>query len=232
MDDFDTALLGAAFALAAELGWREVSVAEAARRASLPLEEARTRFPVKGALLLRFGVLADQAALKSSLAEGSVRERLFDLLMSRFDVLQQHRAGVLALLDALPFDPGTALLLAGATGRSMAWMLEAAGRPASGLTGMLRVDGLTAVWLWTVRAWRQDESADLSTTMAALDRALDRAEQVAGWLGRGASAGNGVDASAPFSGPEMSAEEEAELGVIETIVPPPPPDPPPPASPP
>ncbi len=231
MDDFDAALIGSAFALAAEVGWREVSVAEAARRADLPLDQARTRFPVKGAILARFGVLADQAALKSSLAEGSVRERLFDLLMSRFDVLQQHRAGVLALLDALPFDPGAAMLLAGATGRSMAWMLEAAGCPASGLVGMLRVDGLTAVWLWTVRAWRQDESVDLSSTMAALDRALDRAEQAAGWLGRGGT-GDGTEASASFNTPEMSPEEAAELGIVETVVPPPPPDPPPPASPP
>ncbi len=230
MDDFDSALVGSAFALAAELGWRNVSVAEAARRANLPLEQARTRFPVKGAILARFGVLADQAALKSSLAEGSVRERLFDLLMSRFDVLQQHRAGVLALLDALPLDPGAAVLLAGATGRSMGWMLEAAGCPASGLTGLLRVDGLTAVWLWTVRAWRQDESLDLSTTMAALDRALDRAEQLAGWLGGRAAAGG--EASQSFNAPEMSAEEAAELGIVETIDPPPPPDTPPPASPP
>ena len=231
MDDFDSALVGSAFALAAELGWRNVSVAEAARRANLPLEQARTRFPVKGAILARFGVLADQAALKSSLAEGSVRERLFDLLMSRFDVLQQHRAGVLALLDALPLDPGAAVLLAGATGRSMGWMLEAAGCPASGLTGLLRVDGLTAVWLWTVRAWRQDESLDLSTTMAALDRALDRAEQLAGWLG--GRAADGGEASQSFNAPEMSAEEAAELGIVETIdPPPPPPDTPPPASPP
>ncbi len=232
MDDFDTALVGSAFTLAAELGWRAVSVAEAARRANLPLEQARTRFPVKGAILARFGVLADQAALKSSLAEGSVRERLFDLLMSRFDVLQQHRAGVLALLDALPFDPGAAVLLAGATGRSMGWMLEAAGCSASGLTGLLRVDGLTAVWLWTVRAWRQDESLDLSTTMAALDRALDRVEQVAGWLSRGGGASDDAEASASFNAPEMSTEEAAELGIVETIVPPPPPSPPPPASPP
>jgi ubiquinone biosynthesis protein COQ9 len=30
-----------------------------------------------------------------------------------------------------------------------------------------------------VRSWAEDESEDLGTTMAALDRVLDRAEQVA-----------------------------------------------------
>jgi len=61
----------------------------------------------------------------------------------------------------------------------MAWMLEAAGLGAGGLAGLARAKGLTAVWLATIRAWADDDSVDLGPTMAALDRALDRAEQVA-----------------------------------------------------
>ena len=65
----------------------------------------------------------------------------------------------------------------------MRWMLEAAGIPARGVRGELRVKGLVAVWLWTIRAWRADDTEDLSATMAALDTALRRAEQAAEWLG-------------------------------------------------
>jgi hypothetical protein len=112
-----------------------------------------------------------------------VRDRLFDLLMRRIDALQAHRGGVLALLRALPGEPPTALLLTLATRRSMRWMLEAVGIPTRGINGELRVKGLLAVWLWTIRAWRTDESEDLSATMAALDAALSRADRAAGWLG-------------------------------------------------
>jgi ubiquinone biosynthesis protein COQ9 len=59
----------------------------------------------------------------------------------------------------------------------------AAGIATSGVRGELRVKGLVAVWLWTIRAWRSDESQDLSTTMAALDAALRRAESTAERLG-------------------------------------------------
>jgi ubiquinone biosynthesis protein COQ9 len=91
---------------------------------------------------------------------------------------------VLALLRALPAEPPIALLLALATRRSMRWMLQAAGvLPTSGVRGELRVKGLVAVWLWTIRAWRSDESQDLSATMSALDVALRRAESAAEWLG-------------------------------------------------
>ncbi|MBW4090944.1 MAG: TetR family transcriptional regulator [Proteobacteria bacterium] len=114
-----------------------------------------------------------------------VRDQLFSLLMRRIDVLSAHRAGVLALLRTAPAEPPLALWLGCATRRSMRWMLEAVGIETRGLRGELRVKGLVAVWLWTVRAWRADESADLAPTMAALDVALGRAERVAGWLGTG-----------------------------------------------
>jgi hypothetical protein len=183
--EFDAALIAAFFRQVAETGWSHTSVAAAAREAALPMAEARRRFPGRAAVLLRFGRAADAAALAETPPEGPVRDKLFDLLMRRFDALQAHRAGITALLRALPADPPTALLLACATRRSMRWMLEAAGVSTAGLRGELRVRGLVAVWLWTLRAWEQDESADLSGTMAALDAALRRADRLAGWLGGG-----------------------------------------------
>lgn len=179
MDDaeFDRALIAAAFAQAGERGWRRLSVVQAAREAGLPLDRARARFPAPSAVLMRFGLLADQSALAGATADGSQRDRLFDMVMRRIDVLQAHRAGVLALLHRLPAQPVTSALLAASTLRSMGWMLEAAGIPTAGLLGGLRAQGMLAVWLWTVRAWRNDASDDLPATMAALDRALDRAEQ-------------------------------------------------------
>jgi ubiquinone biosynthesis protein COQ9 len=186
--EFDTALVTAAFRLAGEQGWRTLNVAQAARAAGLSLAEARERFASRDAILLRFGRLADQAALLDAADDGPVRDRLFDLLMRRFDVLQTHRAGVKALLRWLPTDPPTALLLACATRRSMRWMLQGAGITATGTRGAIQVQGLLAVWLWAVRAWQRDESEDLSGTMAAVDSALQRADRLASWLhGRGAT---------------------------------------------
>ena len=133
---------------------------------------------------MRFVALADQAALAGVTDEGPRRDRLFDLLMRRIDFLQRHRAGVLALMQALPADPPTALALGLVNLNSMGWMLEGAAISAAGLTGRLRCRALLAVWLWTLAAWRRDESEDLSATMAALDQALTRAEAAEAWLKR------------------------------------------------
>lgn len=209
--DFDSALIAAFFRLAADKGWRRTSVADAARAAALSLPEARARFPGRAAVLLRFGRMADQAALAATPADGSVRDKLFDLLMHRFDVLQAHRAGVIALLHALPSEPPTALLLACATRRSMRWMLEVAGVSTTGLRGELRVRGLVAVWVWTLRAWERDESDDLSSTMAALDAALHRAGRLAAWLGGDGTAAASDSAEADVSGVDPGTEPTGPL---------------------
>jgi hypothetical protein len=208
-DEFDDALIAGAFAIAARDGWSAVSVIRAAREADLPLDRARQQFAGRDAILMRFGKLADSRALADAPATGPVRERLFDLLMRRFDVLQTHRPGVLALLKSLPADPGTALLLTAATVRSMGWMLQAAGIPTSGLSGQIAVNALLGVWLYAIRAWQTDDTPDLSTTMAALDKALSRAEQLAGWFGRATPASD--TGPKPFPEPPLGGLDASYL---------------------
>jgi ubiquinone biosynthesis protein COQ9 len=198
--DFDQALIAAAFQRAAEVGWTRLTIVDAARGADLSVAEARVRFPGKLALLRRFGVLLDQAALAAAPAEEPARDRLFDLLMSRFDAMKPHRSGLRALLRHLPGDPALALVLSCATRRSMRWMLQAAGISTAGVRGELRVRGLVAVWLWSLRAFERDATEDLAPTMAALDTALRRVHTAGAWLAgerKGAPAEPGEDDALP-----------------------------------
>ena len=205
---FDTALVTAAFALGAEQGWRHVSAAAAARHAGLDLALARQRFGSRGAILRKFGELADCAALTGAVTEGPVRDRLFDILLLRFDFLQTHRAGVLALTRVLPLEPALALCLARANLASMGWILEAAGIGSKGVRGELRKRGLLAVWAYGMRTWMRDESADLSATMAAVDKALHRADALAT---RFTHHHHHHPAPAPEAPTEMSSETPTDI---------------------
>jgi ubiquinone biosynthesis protein COQ9 len=200
--DFDNALIAAAFKLAGETGWARLTIADAARAANLSLAETRVRFPGKHTLLRRFGQLLDQAALSAASHEGSVRDQLFDLLMGRLEAMKPHRQGISALLRYLPCDPATTLQLTCATKLSMRWMLQAVGQPTNGLGGALRVRGLVGVWLWALRAFERDDSDDLASTMAALDAALGRVDRMAGWLPGGRSNDAEPDESAVPDTPE------------------------------
>lgn len=204
--EFDRALVAAAFAEAGEKGWHRMGVASAARKAGLDLARARGRFAGRCAVLLRFGRLADQAAVEGMIADAPVRDALFDTLMRRIDVLQAHRAGVLALFRGLKLDPGAAALLGAASLCSMAWLLDAAGA-GGGPAGLLRAKGLLAVWLWTVRAWQKDETEDLAPTMAALDQALARAETAENWLRGRRKTGDEPASDAPVEDPDPPKAE-------------------------
>jgi len=177
--EFDTALVAAAFSLGAEAGWRKVSPAAAARHAGLNLPRARSRFACTASILKKFGQLADAAALTGALEDGPVRDRLFDILLRRFDFLQTYRPGVLALLRVLPACPPLALCLAELNIVSMGWLLEGAGVSSTGLRGALAKRGLLLVWAYGAKAWAQDETEDLTATMAAVDKALTRADSLA-----------------------------------------------------
>jgi hypothetical protein len=215
-NQFDAALITSAFAIAGARGWRHVSAASAAHEAGLDLATARQRFAGHGPILKKFGQLADQHALTNALTEGTVKDRLFDILLRRIDFLQSHRAGVIALLRTLPLQAPLAAWLARETEISMGWILEAAGVSALGPRGAIRKNGLLAVWLWGFRAWTNDESEDLSATMAAFDVALTRADQIAARFTEQPPADVFV--------PETEAPPAFEPSAPE----PPPPEPPPP----
>jgi hypothetical protein len=210
-EEFDSSLVAAAFSLGGAEGWRKVSAAAAARYAGLDLARARARFPARGAVLKRFGALADAHALTGAPQEGSVKDRLFDILLRRFDFLQMHRAGVVALFRAVPLEPALGAWLAAETLASMGWMLEGAGVSSRGARGEIRKRGLAAVWAWGIRAWLRDESEDLAATMAAIDTALLRAEQIASRFNRETMAEEGFVPEVSSAADEPAVT--ADLGV-------------------
>ena len=78
----------------------------------------------------------------SDMAEEPPRERLFDVLMRRLEVLAPHRQAVRSLLRSARRNPPLALALNGLAVRSQQWMLTAAEINASGPRGMIRAQGL------------------------------------------------------------------------------------------
>lgn len=167
-----------ALQLAGERGWRELSLAEIAAAAGMKLSELYPRYPSKGALVAAFMARVDAAMLEQMAAEEAdqpLRDRLFAAIMARFDMLQQHRDGVLAIARDTARDPVLGLgMAAGPMRRSIDCLLAAVGLSAEGMRGILRRKAVGAIYLAAFRAWARDDSSDLGRTMAALDRLLTR----------------------------------------------------------
>ena len=211
----DAQLVAGLWRVVARHGWDGLTMRRVSAASGVSLAELRRRCPTPSVLLALHGRVVDEQVLEGTVPDtgDTPRERLFDVLMRRIDALQPHRRGILRLLDEALTDPFLALALASGLPGSMAWMLEAAQIGTNGFSGALRANGLAGVWLYTARAWARDTTEDLGPTMAALDRALDRAEQAArtiglgpadhaaGGLANGGLAGGGLAGSAPTAAP-------------------------------
>jgi AcrR family transcriptional regulator len=192
----DDALLDTALTLIAAAGWRRFSLQAMAAEAGVPMARIAERFPDRVSVVEAVVERTDALMLADVTAADEVephRDRLFDLMMRRLDVLAPHKAAVAAIASAAPFDPELGWRLGWQLRRSLRRTLEAAGIATAGLRGQARVQGLAAISAWVLRTWLTDDSPDLGPTMKALDTALDRADAMEQNLSR----------LVPFAGPGM-----------------------------
>lgn len=167
--------------IVATTGWLSLSLGAVAQAAGLPLATLYRQYPSKLALLRGFAARIDGQMLEAlgsaAMAEASVKDRLFEVLMARFDALAPHKEAMRVLLRELPRDPLAALCFAeSGLKRSLDWALAAAQLDAASLRGAVRRKALGAIYLDTLRVWLADDSADLARTMAHLDKRLGQAE--------------------------------------------------------
>ncbi|MBI1328106.1 MAG: TetR family transcriptional regulator [Alphaproteobacteria bacterium] len=179
----EDSLIEAALALATRMPWEQVSLQDIAREAGATLASVHKIVKGKDEVLAAYERQIDSILLErmqgAFSAETPEREKLFDILMERFDILNEHKVAIASIIDAAKLNPHHVVAGLPNIMRSMLWALELAEINVTGWQGCLRVTGLTGVYLFTLKKFLEDETADLSKTMAALDKALGHAEKAA-----------------------------------------------------
>lgn len=169
-------IVAAAMRLAGERDWSRVTLMDIAEAAGTTLVELKQDFTTKGEILTAFTRAVDDEVLRRAprRTEGqSNRDQLFEVLMTRFDVLAPYKAALRSIVTARSADPmHVRALLA-----SQHWMLQAAGIDTGGIGGGIRIAGLASVHAGVFRTWLADDDAGQARTMAALDRRLRSGER-------------------------------------------------------
>jgi len=223
-DDFSkrSKAVRAALDLAKERPWGEVSLADIAQAANLSLADLRREFSCKTGIIRAFQSEVDAEVLSRGRSAGEAqtpRDRLFDVIMTRFEVMQPYKPALKRIASYLCCRPSEAATLLCGSLASQYWMLAGSGAKLDGPGGALRVAGLTAIYGKVFQVWLDDPSPSLDKTMAALDQRLARGERVmsgietacadvcriaCGFMPRGWRRGDRAEAGPPSPGPASS----------------------------
>lgn len=174
-------IVEAAMRLAASRGWSGLTLDEIAAEAGCDLAAFRREFQGKAPILAAFTRAVDDAVLsRVGRPEPGIdaRDRLFDVLMTRFEIMAPYKAALRHIARDLRQRPVEGLAQIGASGRSMYWMLTAAGLDAENAMGAVRIPGAMGIYAAVFDIWLEDDDAGMARTMAALDSRLRRAERM------------------------------------------------------
>ncbi|MBU2534257.1 MAG: hypothetical protein KKB37_16065 [Alphaproteobacteria bacterium] len=173
-------VIAAAFSLAASPGWAEVSLRDIADAAGCPLDEVMDRFDDKDDVIRVFIDKVDRVMLSKAgevEREQTTRDALFEVIMSRFDVMAPYRSGLKSIigdrLNSMTIDPG----MIGVALKTQNRIMQAAGISAAGAPALIRRLGLAQLYAQVFRVWLDDDDPGMARTMAALDRRLRQGEQ-------------------------------------------------------
>ncbi|KTD17003.1 hypothetical protein [Legionella jordanis] len=174
-------ILDTALSLASKNSWENLRLFDIAQQLEIGLQDIHRYCREKNDLTKAFFDRADDAMLSRSkqveIVHLRTSKRLHALLMSWFEVLQQHRSVAKQMLWA-QLEPGhfhsqiSGILR---VSRTVQWWCEAAQRSTSGFQRLIEETVLTTIFLMTLMYWCSDDSKDAINTSQFLENRLDQA---------------------------------------------------------
>lgn len=111
------------------------------------------------------------------------RDNLHEILMTRFDFAQEYRAALKTLPTFAARHPRHSAGMAKHLYESMQRMLELSGIEESHITPPA-IAAFTLIYVSLIDRWGKDDTADMSPTMAAIDKRLGWFERALPYIGR------------------------------------------------
>jgi len=156
--------------------WNTFSLEQVLKNVKLKKTYIKTKFD----LLKLISKYVDNLLIDKtkSLEKSSSKDMLFEVLMARFDILEENRKAFLEIYKILKKNPQQFIKLLPTFLESMIITAELSKYKVNGLKGTIRLKGLMLVYFITFFQWMEDKDSSLEKTMTALDKNLDQAEKL------------------------------------------------------
>ena len=168
------------FKLIEKKGWKYFSLKSLAKENKSDLESIKIFFKNKSQFLESFSEMIDNKVLanidKDEFNKNSIKDNLFELIMLRFENLNHYKTGLKILLSDLKKSPVELKKIMKKVLDSMDLFLEIANVKNNYLMDFIKVNIIFIIYSYVFNVWLDDQSSEMSKTMAELDKWLSKAE--------------------------------------------------------
>ena len=168
------------FYLINDIGWDKFSLEKLSTKENIPVEDLKDLFKCKYSIVDKFSRMVDkniESKLKiEDFKDSSKKDILFELIMMRFDEMEEFKGSLAKILDASRNKPLLISIITKNVMNTMDFFLELSNSYNNYAFDVLKKNFLFLIYSITFKTWLSDNTEELSKTMAELDRLLSTAE--------------------------------------------------------
>ena len=168
------------FGLINDIGWDKFSIEKLSTKENIPVRDLKVFFKCKYSIVDKFSIMIDKN-IESKLRledfkDSSKKDILFELIMMRFDEMEEFKGSLAKILDVSKNKPLLASIITRNVMNTMDFFLELSNSYSNYAFDVLKKNFLFLIYSITFKTWLSDNTEDLSKTMAELDKLLSTAE--------------------------------------------------------
>jgi len=168
------------FDLINDIGWNKFSIEKLSVKENIPVKNLKIFFKCKYSIVDKFSTMIDKN-IESKLRiedfkDSSKKDILFELIMMRFDEMEEFKGSLAKVLDASKNKPLMISIITKNVMNTMDFFLELSNSYNNYAFDLLKKNFLFIIYSITFKTWLSDNTEDLSKTMAELDKLLSTAE--------------------------------------------------------
>jgi hypothetical protein len=174
-------ILDKIFTNIAKDGWTKFSLLQFSKTQKISIKDLKIFFRNKDHILERFSKMIDFKVESNidieEMKSTSKKDNLFELIMLRLEVMQTYKVALRNILSSAKEQPIILKKLSKNIINSLDFYLELSLYYDDTPVDFLKKNAIFIVYSLTFRVWLNDESDDLSKTMAELDKFLSMADK-------------------------------------------------------
>ena len=166
--------------------WNSIKLEEIYKKSKINKKKLQRKINNKLDLLRNINRYFDLQLTNNSetVYQSSHKDMIFEVMMMRFDILQNYRTSIIRIFNFFKRKPQELLLLLPSFIESMIVITRIAKIPISGLKGNLKIKGLLIIYFLSFLVWTKDNCKSLEKTMKSLDNYLNNAGSLLSILNR------------------------------------------------